>query len=373
MSGAVAPSFTVRGACPTLFEPFVAQDGLLVRLALVGGAIDADQLAVLAVTAGPKATIEITNRANLQVRGLDESRWHEVADACAAIGLSDSATQVRVVADPLWGLGDGLFDPTELLADVAALMRSVPGVEPKTGLLVDSGGAAHLRARSHPLAVGAVLVDDTVRLQVAVCESLDDAAGRGSVPTVAVADASAVAASFLSGRDPLHDVEVVSAVIEPAAGAVSLVGHGRTAGGQRWVGAHVPLARAATRWFGEVMATPSIRGHALRLTTRGGFVVVDGEKATQSALAEQGAIVDPNDPGLSVVTCIGSTGCEAALSDTMRDADALIDELRTAQARPARRIHLSGCGKQCASRDASDLHRIATGHGYVDLDEQPRG
>ncbi|MGW5163327.1 precorrin-3B synthase, partial [Nonomuraea wenchangensis] len=120
------PGRTRPDACPGALQVHEAADGPLARVRLPGGAVSAAQLRVLAACAAELGAdvIELTSRANVQVRGL---RSPEVfARRIAAAGLLPSPAHERVrniVASPLSGRGpDGLLD---VLAMAAALDRAL--------------------------------------------------------------------------------------------------------------------------------------------------------------------------------------------------------------------------------------------------------
>ncbi|MFT4263345.1 MAG: nitrite reductase, partial [Nocardioides sp.] len=109
--------------CPGALRPWPAEDGLLVRLRLIGGRIRAEQLRALgdlAVAYGD-GRVHPTSRANLQVRGLPGGAGQldeEVLAALAATGLLPTRTH--------------------------ELVRNVM-VSPQTGLETSPGGRADLR------------------------------------------------------------------------------------------------------------------------------------------------------------------------------------------------------------------------------------
>ena len=89
----------IKGWCPSLFEPMAAGDGLLVRIKPRVAGIGAAQLKKLADAAEAYGSgqIEITNRANFQLRGLSAETVAPFAEAMHAAGLAgtDAATERR--------------------------------------------------------------------------------------------------------------------------------------------------------------------------------------------------------------------------------------------------------------------------------------
>src|SRR5579859_974906 len=87
------------GLCPTFARPTLQRDGYLLRLPLVGGRLDLRQ--VRAVAEVPQhygsGVVELTNRGNLQVRGLQSSGLRSALEACEAVGLGElSASLVTI-------------------------------------------------------------------------------------------------------------------------------------------------------------------------------------------------------------------------------------------------------------------------------------
>ncbi|MER6941619.1 nitrite reductase, partial [Nocardioides sp. NPDC000441] len=104
--------------CPGVGRPWAAEDGLLVRLRLIGGSVSSAALLSLisvAETYGD-GRIYLTGRANLQVRGLpsvDGGLPGEVLTALKATGLVPAQTHelVRnVMVSPQTGLAGGRAD-----------------------------------------------------------------------------------------------------------------------------------------------------------------------------------------------------------------------------------------------------------------------
>ena len=111
-----AASIEVKGWCPGALRPMLSGDGLIVRIRPFCGAFSLEQargLAELARRLG-NGHIDLTRRANLQLRGLSDEHMPELQAELGRLGLIDpdaetEATRNLMVA-PLVGL-----DPAEKL------------------------------------------------------------------------------------------------------------------------------------------------------------------------------------------------------------------------------------------------------------------
>lgn len=95
------PTRTRPDRCPGALRPWPAEDGLLVRLRLVGGRITRAELADLVAVAEEygDGRVHLTGRANLQLRGLPGADGRLAPEALAAIegtGLLPSLTHELV-------------------------------------------------------------------------------------------------------------------------------------------------------------------------------------------------------------------------------------------------------------------------------------
>ena len=141
----------VKGWCPGALRPMASGDGLIVRVRPFCGALSlvrAAGLAELAARLG-NGHIDLTRRANLQIRGLAEEHLPELHEALRQLGLidRDAETEARrnVMVSPLAGLdASESFDvrPIAAALDHALVMdetlQALPG---KFGFLVDGGGS----------------------------------------------------------------------------------------------------------------------------------------------------------------------------------------------------------------------------------------
>lgn len=117
--------------CPGALRPWAADDGLLVRLRLVGGRLPIPSLARLLQLSQrfSDGAIHLTKRANLEVRGLPDHDGQLPADVLSAIeatGLLPSRTHelVRnILVSPQTGVAGGLVDLRSVATSLDAALR----------------------------------------------------------------------------------------------------------------------------------------------------------------------------------------------------------------------------------------------------------
>ncbi|WP_344201746.1 nitrite reductase [Aeromicrobium alkaliterrae] len=161
--------------CPGVLRPWIADDGALVRLRLVGGRLSLDALARLVDVAAEHADghLHLTKRANVQLRAIshDEGCVDEAfVEAVEATGLLPSRTHelVRnVMVSPLSGRSGGQADLRHAATRYDALVCDDPELAALSArfLVVLDDGRGDLVDRS--LDLGAMAVSpDAAQLRV---------------------------------------------------------------------------------------------------------------------------------------------------------------------------------------------------------------
>jgi precorrin-3B synthase len=144
----------IKGWCPGALRPMESGDGLIVRLKLTGGILSLDLAAKIAKWSARwgNGQIDLTSRANLQIRGVTEARIEPLQDAMAAAGLLDVTPEgeaVRnVIASPLAGIdSDALMDIRPVVAALEARLAGddvFHALPAKFCWLVDDSGSLPL-------------------------------------------------------------------------------------------------------------------------------------------------------------------------------------------------------------------------------------
>jgi precorrin-3B synthase len=355
-------------ACPGALRLHAAADGPLARVRLPGGLVTGAQLRVirsLAETWGD-AHVELTSRANLQLRALTDAPVAALAGPLAAAGLLPSETHelVRnIAARPL----PGRWDVRPLVRELDAAVCADPRLAELPGrflFALDIVAAADVTALSVSPGEIAVLfagVDVGLRIDAgqvvatliaAAHAFLDERAAQGGTAwrLTELPDGPARVAARLGV--PSGDASVV-----PTPSRKEPIGVVPQPGGLVAVGALVPLGRLS----GMPMRVLE-EADQLVVTPWRGIVVPDLPPAAAaswlSALAEAGLEVTPGSRWSGVTTCAGRPHCAKALADVRHDAD-----LATTFG-AGLPVHWIGCARGCGSPNGPHVRVEATGSGY---------
>jgi precorrin-3B synthase len=349
----------VKGWCPGALRPMQSGDGLVVRVRPFGGRLEAAQSAGLAELAERygNGLIDVTSRANLQIRGVSEQGHRRLLDGLALLRLLDPDTDIEarrnILVTPFWNVDD---ETQALAAELEeALADSALELPTKFGFAIDDGTSRVLAGDSADVRIER---DRGGRLLVRVDGArLGRSVARGEAVSTALALANWFIASGGAkggrGRMAAHIAagaalpQTLSGETEPApVMAASRPGHYP----------HGALVGVA---FGQMLHTTlhqfSGCGHALRMTPWR-MVLSEGKREMPSGA---GLITEPYDPALRVIACSGAPRCREAHADTRALAAALAPRIALDT-----RLHVSGCAMGCARSGASEVTLIATSAGF---------
>ncbi len=158
--------------CPGLFYATPAADGILSRIRIPGGIISSQQCRAIADIAEQHGGgyIDVTNRANLQVREIRTGINAEVLKYLQDMGLGSGNTVVDQIRNIMTSPTAGI-DPQELIDtrpfvqswdDYIAAHPALSGLSAKFSVCFDGGGIIRVCDRLNDIAFAAVLVDDHV-------------------------------------------------------------------------------------------------------------------------------------------------------------------------------------------------------------------
>ena len=378
-----------RGWCPGAHRAMVSGDGLLVRVRpplarlTIGQALG---LCELAQTLG-SGIIDLTRRANLQLRGVEPSGHDAVVDALCRLGLvdPDPAREAlpAVLVAPCWQPGD---DTQRIATALLSRLGELPALPSKFGFAVDAGPAPVLTGASADVRI------ERSRSGGLIVRADGAATGHPVAPgdvAAAVTSALAMAAWFAATagtvtpsprrmRDhPLlcsmpYDLSRVEPtdcpMVEPTGGSAA---HPATESAgdpaELPTPGMSPLGPVYGVAFGQIDAAALAHllresgAVALRLTPQRGFILEGGGACESAAF-----ITLAGDPLLRVDACPGSPSCASATVATRDVARALASALARGDASAPRSFHVSGCAKGCARAGAADVTLVGR-DGAFDL------
>lgn len=339
---------TVKGWCPGALRPMLSGDGYLLRLRPHGGRLSQVQARAAAQAAldHGNGLVELTSRANLQLRGVTQQSHPHLLAALQAYDLIDtdiaSETRRNIIVTPF---ADAETD--ELVASLEnALTASNLSLPAKFGFAIDTGPRR-------------VLAEASADIRIE----------RGLNGLILRADGMATGAALTS----IQDAIALATWFLDQGGAVN--NRGRMAGliarGIAPIGANEVPVEAVTVGPGE---TPQgvllgfefgqIEAEVLdRLSELGSLRLTPWRMVLIENLTERpdipGLIHSPNDPRLRLHACIGAPRCPHAHTDSRALIRSLAPFLPAGQ-----HLHVSGCAKGCGWPRRADLTVTATAKGF---------
>ncbi|MFC0691037.1 precorrin-3B synthase [Paraburkholderia humisilvae] len=413
-------------ACPGLLRIVAARDGGICRVKLPGGALSAAHAHAIADAAETHAcgVIEMTNRANLQIRGVRAGEEHALIERLLAAGLgphapaaegtsaarfaNPAADDVRnLMISPTAGRDPAaLIDTSGLAAQILTLLQSearFAALSPKFALLLDGGEQLAMLTHPHDIWLAALQdeVGDGVRFAfgLAGCPPVapnDPAALAAVRPEHVVALIDALLHTFLDLAAPdemrmrdllarqsaasvlaridaragfplLRDAQI-SAWRRPRAQPALRFGvRPQREPGMSHVGGSPPLGRIDAPTLRALAALSQEAGKGiLRMTPWQSVLLPDvpaqAAPAALARLTSLGFACDRAQPFARLIACAGSPGCAKAHADTKADAQQLARRL------PAdAEVHLSGCTRSCAAAHPVPFTLLAVAPGRYDL------
>ncbi|MHB8283747.1 MAG: hypothetical protein ACYDD1_03635 [Caulobacteraceae bacterium] len=358
----------VRGWCPSLYEPMAAADGLIARVKPFVHGLYADDLRLIADLAElyGSGAIDLTSRANLQVRGLTEAGARRFAKAVASAGLAsldpaaerrrniqltgDCGPRLMALAQELeawlqrasalgslpskFGFGFTAGQPVD--ADIVVRGEDAPVIR-LAGSAIDTSAVDPLAALQ-TLTLGFVNYAGRLSPPPRRMKALVERMGERSLLVQAGLSETTARTSARYGREVFEGFDL--GVVFGALSSASL----RT------------VADLADHYGdGRIRLLPERR---LRLCK----VMPDRRAALSQAALDAGFAVHTADPRSRLRACIGRQGCERTQADVRADALSLA-ALLTGTAI----LHVSGCSKGCAHPRAAEVTLAATGVDRYDL------
>lgn len=352
-------SFEIKGWCPGALRPMESGDGLVVRVRPRSGCLSPSE--ALAISEGARihgnGLIDLTSRANLQIRGVRPEGHLPLLQALAVHGLidADPAFEARrnILVTPL-GEGEPRAETLEMARRLEAGLAEGPDLPGKFGFAVDTGPIRVLATAPADIRIerdmaGRLLVradGASTGLATDFCTAVDLA--------LRMAHWFVASGGVVDGRGRMARHLAAGARLE-----ARLSGDAMPAEGERLTvgpGAEGVLVGAA---FGqleaEALAALARLGREIRVTPWRMLLVVGARELP----VLPGLTLQSGDALLAVSACSGAPACPQALAPTRDLARFLAPFVPM-----GRHLHVSGCAKGCARQEPSAFTLCATSSGF---------
>jgi ferredoxin-nitrite reductase len=404
LSKSIAPTAVT---CPGLFSPTSAQDGILSRIRVPGGILSGVQCEAIATLSDQygNGLVQVTNRANLQLRGLETKLPSDALGQLQAVALAAPVPELdgirNVMISPTAGIDpQALLDTRPLVQEWNRTLISRPDFavfSPKFSVCFDGGEGVGVGDRPHDIALIATKIEG--RLQFRLHLSMGE---RGEAPqdvgvSVKEGDAIALLTALAevyrdyilqqsSHRKPprlrmlLKDWGV-ERYLKTVRQQINLPLKTETKNWHRlnpipyahlgihpqrqtdlsYVGIGLPLGQLQTQQLRALAHLSAQYGDGSLRLTPWQTVIIPNVLTAQGAQVQQqievvGLQTCATHPSSAMVACSGTSGCSAAVADTQRHAQVLMAHLgRSLVLDCPINIHFSGCDKSCAQHQAGDI------------------
>ena len=385
--------------CPGLYCPIVAQDGVLSRIRLPGGLLSAEQCRVLAeVSQRLGGTIDITNRANVQIRGLQAGLSAASLQQLQLAGLAaspDTDHLRNIMASPTAGIDPAqLVDTHPLVKALDCYLSSQPqlaDLSAKFSIGMDGGEQVSIAQQLNDLTFSALKLESnlyfTARLrgmepsqasllEPKACQPFVAALAQTyletsrtlspSKPRLKSVIESVGSQAFLSRLQSQLDFPLALSAgtnidlrtsVRPS---FHLGVHPQRQPGLFYIGAAVPLGHLDANQLIQLAAlSQSCGSGTIRLTPWRNLLISDVLHAQADFVVQSlealGLPVSATSPWSGLIACSGQTGCAASATDTQADAAAIAAAISPEMLDQPIHIHLTGCAKSCAYHGSSDI------------------
>jgi len=343
---------TVKGWCPGAYKPMMSVDGLVVRIRPRMARVRTEQATGLCKVALQYGSghIDLTNRANLQIRGVAEADHEVVLARLNALGLLDADPEIEgrrnILMTPFWEPDDLAHNlATELLERLAEL----PDLPAKIGFAVDCADAGPLLAQD-PADIRIEQGTDGLIMRADGCAH-GWPVTRDSAISALIEMAHWLAEHLTPQTRRMAAVVAATPLPEQWTAAKSFKPANRPSLGM------IPLGALVAAPFGQIDAQALLDciasgTNGLRLTPWRSLLLEGGAMPVGHAF-----ITDPDDPLLHVDACVGAPHCASAHAQTRVLARQLAPLTKGS-------LHISGCAKGCARARPADVVLIADGDTF---------
>lgn len=346
--------FAVQGWCPDAWHPMRAGDGLLVRVRPRLARLTRAQLLGLAAAAAVHGNglIDVTRRANLQLRGVREESWTQLLERLVEMGLvdPDPVAEVRrnILVAPDWRVDD---DSMRIAADLMTRLADLPDLPGKVGFAIDAGPERQLSGEAGDFRVERGVTGELILRAEGHPTGRVVAPGDAADALVALARWFVASGGTPAGRMIRHHAELPGW----ARGEIAPAKPARRLG----PGPH-PLGHSLAVPFGQIDAgvlagLAELAGLVAVRVAPWRLIIAEGA----SVAGFEGLVNDADDPLLRAEACPGAPRCPQATVETRDLARCLAPLVKG-------RVHVSGCAKGCAYGGPTDV-MLTGSNGAYDL------
>jgi precorrin-3B synthase len=391
-------AWQIKGWCPGALRPMQSGDGLVVRIRPPFGCLTPAQAAAIGQAAlnHGSGTLDLSARANLQLRGVTEASHPRLIDNLRAQGLIDPDIETeslrnllvtpfrssppspslphdggrepprptglrnadpRNLPSPSWGGVGGhpgnrrrTEDTDALAAALTAALSRMPRLPSKFGFALDAGPRPVLTTAAADIRVERC--DDGTLILRPDGNPFGQPVTNLAAQVIAMANWFVTAGGVTDGRGRMAAL-IARGTVPPNCTTAPAKPLPQPKPDLHPEGALVALAFGQMR--AETLLALAALNHEIRPTPWRMLFLVGA--ATLPNIP--GLITDPEDPILRITACTGAPGCPQGQGDTRILARQLAPHLPEGL-----QLHLSGCAKGCAHPAPASLTLTAIAHGY---------
>ena len=389
--------------CPGLFYGSQARDGVLSRMRIPGGILNVQQCWSIANLVDRYSTgcLQVTNRANLQLRELHSEIPAEVWQDLQELGLASRRIEVdpirNIMASPTAGIDrQNLLDTRPLVAAWDNYLQThleLSELSAKFSIGFDGGESLSIRDLRNDILLVAQRrstnseivfslhlngVETGIIIEESQCISVlasltsaylehtkNQPRINGKKPRLRHLIADWGAEKYLKKVEKNLPFGLRRQSIELSERAIAPNGnlgiHSQRQSDFSYIGIALPLGKLESKQMRDLAnLAQNLGGSTLRLTPWQNLLISDIPNSqvfeVNQQIADLGLHSSATHLDSYLVACAGSSGCASAATDTQSDALAMVRDL--AQKLTIDRsidIHFSGCEKSCAQHQPIDI------------------
>jgi ferredoxin-nitrite reductase len=403
--------------CPGLFHATSARDGIIYRIRIPGGIINSKQCLAIAALSKQLGDgyVQLTNRANLQIRTISDEISFDVLQHLQEIDLASKTSEVdhlrNIMSSPTAGIDRGqLIDTRPLVKELDKYIsshRNLTELPAKFSVGFDGGETISIFNIHNEILFAAIEQNSDVyfRLYLSI-EKGKPPVDVGILLQVSecLPVAIALIQAYLEGinlyrkqidrhkkprlRQILQEWGInwyLDRVSEYLSFSICrqfpiskhLLQHQNLAyrhlgihlqqqEGHSYMGLVIPLGNLTSEQIKQLAYLAEVYGDGtLRLTPWQNLLIpnIPNSKISnlQTEINNLGLSYSSNHPCSALVACTGNSGCASSATDTKNHAFALAKylEKKSQFDRPIN-IHFTGCSKSCAQQSMSDITLLGT-------------